>query len=538
MIKLFCSSFIRRFQHLQSSTNFTPISLFHCLTKTLAPRTMLELVLDDVEELQSSKLTNEISQSVSETEDPYKRGVYAKAEKSTFRISHPWPEWVNLMECLLKRGYFDGEGNPFQNGEMGTKESNLIRTACLNFGRDRYNLIRFLSRQDIQVVAGCGCPSLDRKVVNSGKRLRAHVGIDEGNVCSSCNLRGDCERAFVKAREDEGGRTVDVMRIMLTYGLDPITSTVENKPCLNKIVKESLRRLLKEVVQYSIKVDSSIPNTTALETVPSAQVDLYQENSPKSIPMKLGDWLCPKCNFLNFAGNRKCLCCDGLFPERLRQSHENGDLPLKKGDWICHKCNFLNFAKNTRCLQCKEKPPKRKLNPGEWECDSCNYINFRRNIVCLKCDHRRPKASNAPEYSFHPQHKDKGYHKNSKLDFSSGGADLHDQQSVYKYRRNRNRDEDMWRFVEDVSENCSKSLNDTLRIANFPINGCNTDLSKNAQKRNRKVKGGDVIKEEMHPSGKRIDEELLFADTETTSELSDSTDDDLMTKWFGNGKKE
>lgn len=27
-----------------------------------------------------------------------------------------------------------------------------------------------------------GCPSLDRKVVNSGKRLRAYVGIDEGNV--------------------------------------------------------------------------------------------------------------------------------------------------------------------------------------------------------------------------------------------------------------------------------------------------------------------------------------------------------------------
>jgi len=32
-------------------------------------------------------------------------------------------------------------------------------------------------------MAGAGCPSLDRKVVNSGKRLRAHVGIDEGDVC-------------------------------------------------------------------------------------------------------------------------------------------------------------------------------------------------------------------------------------------------------------------------------------------------------------------------------------------------------------------
>lgn len=33
------------------------------------------------------------------------------------------------------------------------------------------------------MIAGSGCPSTDRKVVNAGKRLRAHVGIDEGNVC-------------------------------------------------------------------------------------------------------------------------------------------------------------------------------------------------------------------------------------------------------------------------------------------------------------------------------------------------------------------
>lgn len=47
---------------------------------------------------------------------------------------------------------------------------------------------RYLSREDILVVAGSGCPSTDRKVVNSGKRLRAHVGIDEGNVCSIFNI--------------------------------------------------------------------------------------------------------------------------------------------------------------------------------------------------------------------------------------------------------------------------------------------------------------------------------------------------------------
>ena len=37
----------------------------------------------------------------------------------------------------------------------------------------------------------------------------------------------------MKARQDEGGRTVDVMRFLLTYGLDPITGTVDNKPGQN-----------------------------------------------------------------------------------------------------------------------------------------------------------------------------------------------------------------------------------------------------------------------------------------------------------------
>lgn len=35
---------------------------------------------------------------------------------------------------------------------------------------------------DIHDIVSCGCPSMDRKIVNSGKRLRAFVGIEEGDV--------------------------------------------------------------------------------------------------------------------------------------------------------------------------------------------------------------------------------------------------------------------------------------------------------------------------------------------------------------------
>ncbi|KAK9105912.1 hypothetical protein Scep_022756 [Stephania cephalantha] len=251
-----------------------------------------------------------------------------KETKPKFLISHQWPEWIDLMELLSKKGYFEGEfGTPFSGNEMGAKDANRIRTACLNFARDRLDLLRYLSRKDIHMVVGSGCPSIDRKVVNSGKRLRAHLGIDEELVCSSCNLRGSCERALVKARDDEGGRTVDVMRFVLTYGLDPFIGSVENKLCLNKSIKDSVRRLLANMVELSTNEDDS--DTSEAVSVP-------RKKGIVNVPMKQGDWVCPKCNFLNFAKNIKCLRCDGLFQERLQKLREDQEhLPLKKGDWLC-----------------------------------------------------------------------------------------------------------------------------------------------------------------------------------------------------------
>ncbi|XP_059649698.1 zinc finger protein VAR3, chloroplastic-like [Cornus florida] len=497
------------------------ISHIHSTCKTLVPNSKLGFVLDGFEELQSSKPQEEKFEGAVENNGPTdgRRGL---PESARIQISHPWPEWVDLMERLLKDGYFDETGNPFRNGEMASKDSNQIRTACLNFARDKFDLIRYFSRKDVQVVAGSGCPSVDRKVVNSGKRLRAHVGIDEGNVCSSCILRGNCERAFVKAREDEGGRTVDVMRFLLTYGLDPVTGSVENKPLLNKRVKESVRRLLKEMVEFSMKgVDSNPPKATPSTWNSSVQEDsTHERQGQTNIPMKQGDWICPKCNFLNFARNIKCLRCDGLFQERLKKLGEDQEhLPLKKGDWICAICNFLNFAKNTRCLQCKEKPTKRQLNPGEWECESCNYINFRKNMVCLKCDHRRPKASNHADDSTQPSH--------------SSGSYNYTQPSFRQGRQSGNRGVDMWRFVEDESEenDGSNSWNEIPGPVDFPIIGGKSDLSRNMQKQ-------ESWKMEMaERSGKaaraRVNAHEFKSAITQSAEFLESTDDEEMAEWFG-----
>ena len=36
--------------------------------------------------------------------------------------------------------------------------------------------------QDVQTLVEKGCPNINRKTVNSGKRLRAHLQLDEGDV--------------------------------------------------------------------------------------------------------------------------------------------------------------------------------------------------------------------------------------------------------------------------------------------------------------------------------------------------------------------
>lgn len=318
---------------------------------------------------------------------------------------------------------------------------------------------------------------------------------------------------------------MDVMRFLLTYGLDPVVGSVVNKPSLNKKVKDSVRTLLKEMV--NIKVDEhehEQPKATAQDRTSSTQEnggDL--ERSQIDVPVKQGDWICPKCNFHNFARNVKCLRCNGLFPERLKKlSEEQEHFPLKKGDWICDKCNFLNFARNTRCMQCKENPPKRQLNPGEWECDSCNYINFRRNMVCLKCDHRRPIASNSAEMASQP--------------VTNSGMNHHTHPCYAQERSNRYKGDDPLKFVESEGEDQigSSSWNQAPGFKDFPVIGGKSDLS-------RDVQNHDSWKKEIAAKTRTVSRERKDSGRHNsyifrgTGNYPASGDDDDMAEWFGKG---
>ncbi|XP_023522398.1 zinc finger protein VAR3, chloroplastic-like isoform X1 [Cucurbita pepo subsp. pepo] len=469
---------------LRSPKYLTPLLLFHGSNKSLASDSELELDFDKLEH--GSSIPRSPRSWISEKQVDLRE--ISKARELNVQID-PWPEWVNFMECLSKKGYFEGGGVPFLNAELGAKDFNHIRTACLDFARDRSNLIRCLSRKELQVIAGCGCPSIDRKVVNSGKRLRAHVGIDEGNVCSSCNLRGECERAYAKACGDGGGRTVDVMRVLLFYGLDHISAMVENRRCVNKKANDSVRKLLKEIVDYSAgERESDVLNSNE---------GFSTENHETNASATQGDWHCPKCNFFNFSRNVKCLRCGSIALERLRKRNEDqANLPLKKGDWLCDKCNFLNFAKNSTCLQCKEKPLNRQLNPGEWECESCNYINFRKNTLCLRCDHRRPKALNTRNVSAGPKLYSSKFGNNSS--------------------RRKNDDDCMWRFGgSEGEEHC--------RFPDFPS-------AESAER--RKVEMLERRRSLENAMEKEEDLMLRSDSMERRIEFVECSDDEDIMEWF------
>ncbi|KAF9605357.1 hypothetical protein IFM89_016492 [Coptis chinensis] len=143
-----------------------------------------------------------------------------------------------------------------------------------------------------------------------------------------------------------------MLSILLAYGFDPVGRSVENKSLLKlKSVKTVVRKLLHEVVKLSaVPIDPNLPPPVIRKPPPKVK-------QPPPTP---------------------------------RKRVGRDDVEMKKGDWLCPKCDFMNFAKNTVCLQCDAKRPKRQLLPGEWECPECNFLNYRRNMACFHCDHKRP----------------------------------------------------------------------------------------------------------------------------------------------------
>ncbi|CAO2818105.1 unnamed protein product [Amaranthus hypochondriacus] len=299
---------------------------------------------------------------------------------------HPWPEWVTFIDRLKSHGYFPQSADT----QFGYGEITQLKDPCLSFARDRYDLFRSFSKEDIQCLVKGGCPKIQRKIINSAKRLRVYVGLEEKSVCEICSLQGSCDRAYLMLGDSEGGaRMVDLMRLLLAYALDPMLSGAESAPSILQAESAS-RRVL------SLLINLTEASTGLAPLKSSEKLDHKKEQSahhinasvPRDVQMNKRDWNCLKCGFVNFQRNSHCRKCNEQNPKWV-----SVDVEMKKGDWKCIQCGIVNFASRRNCFRCKDPRPPRELNPGEWECTKCDFLNFRRNVTCLKCGGERHKEA-------------------------------------------------------------------------------------------------------------------------------------------------
>ena len=97
---------------------------------------------------------------------------------------------------------------------------------------------------------------------------------------------------------EAAARTVDILRILLAYALDPIVIDGKVKPQDIEIIEVSVRNLLHELTELS--------ETTRAPDLPEPVVNVPQPKkksftSVKDVEMKRGDWICSQYVNLKFS---------------------------------------------------------------------------------------------------------------------------------------------------------------------------------------------------------------------------------------------
>lgn len=251
------------------------------------------------------------------------------------RTWYPWPEFSRFIERLKDVGYskLNGGYGKFIRGEVELPiEFVKAANASLGFAQEKTNLLCSLSRRDIKVVVENGTPFLFEDGVESAKKMKSFLSDGTQNVFKV-----------------DKPSTVDLMKFLLSYASIATGSSGTYNINNKELVESSVRKLFGELADM---VGSSS------ESVFSRSV---QQRST------------------------------GRLEQTSRPCGQN--VEMKRGDWICPRCNFHNFARNMKCLECEESRPKRQLSGGEWECPQCEFHNHARNSVCLRCDCKKTVAS-------------------------------------------------------------------------------------------------------------------------------------------------
>lgn len=115
------------------------------------------------------------------------------------------------------------------------------------------------------------------------------------------------------------------------------------------------------------------------------------------------NWVCSKCQNVNFPSRTQCNRCK--IP-RSEGEAEEGTQPFRKGDgkrkgdgsWVCDLCRNVNWPGRTACNRCAAPRPAHKARlrgkgkgrpkagvDGNWRCKSCDNINFAKRTACNRC---------------------------------------------------------------------------------------------------------------------------------------------------------
>lgn len=240
--------------------------------------------------------------------------------------SHPWQEWVELVEFISNNnnGEFDVTGG-FKE-EIVSNESlsmEFVDTACLclGFAYDKPDILRWLPKDDIEMLVNNGTPHLFKNAIETEKRMRS----------------------FLKGGESSEATTVDMMKYILSYASNPIIYPERN---IDDAIESSARNLLRKMVNFNGRVEALNMPATEKSTGTEENEQTPSTHRPNGA-MKRGDWICRKCSCMNVAKNTECHECKELRPRR----------QLTGSEWDCPECNFFNYGRNMVCIKCECRRP-------------------------------------------------------------------------------------------------------------------------------------------------------------------------------------
>ncbi|KAK8970425.1 hypothetical protein KSP40_PGU020375 [Platanthera guangdongensis] len=170
--------------------------------------------------------------------------------------SYPWPEWSKLLGLLVEKGYSDRCISSGEDDDSFLVDDDLpeefLRSAkaCLSFARDRPDILRLLTKKNIEAVVLSWSPFLFKNGENSSRRMKLFF-----------NGEGSSELELEKAE------TVDVMRYLLSYAYGSLSSSDVNVSKSDELEK-SVRKLVGELCNLSGTVWKSKSADASLMELP------------------------------------------------------------------------------------------------------------------------------------------------------------------------------------------------------------------------------------------------------------------------------